>query len=368
MPTAQQLQLSPLAQFTSTGNLTPAEMEAALAEPSAYNNENISQVPIATMQQALAQEQQIASSNGMTPQEQAAIAQAEEAANTNTAGQRGAIAQDFAGRGVPQALIAAALQNQNAGQNAETMNMNALTAQANAANNGLTALNNEGNLASTLYGEEAGQANTVAAAQNALSQFNAANTQQANATNAANKQAANVYNTSNAQNISNQNVEGEQTAQEQNEVAAPQEAAQLALEKSGQQVAVNEAQANQQTAQGQQNAALTGSVIGAVGSAIAAADGGEIPPAPVVPATAFLRGGPVPGRAPMPGNNPANDVVPAKLSPGEFVVPRTAMANPAVRDFLAKNVPTPRPPSQAPHSSDIAALMKAMTMLRSGAA
>lgn len=38
-------------------------------------------------------------------------------------------------------------------------------------------------------------------------------------------------------------------------------------------------------------------------------------------------GGPVPGAAPMPGDHPANDVVPAKLSPGEVVVPRSAMTD-----------------------------------------
>lgn len=39
----------------------------------------------------------------------------------------------------------------------------------------------------------------------------------------------------------------------------------------------------------------------------------------------YRGGGPVPGKAPVPGDSPKNDIVDAKLSPGEGVVPRSAM-------------------------------------------
>ncbi len=46
-------------------------------------------------------------------------------------------------------------------------------------------------------------------------------------------------------------------------------------------------------------------------------------------------GGEVPGRAPVPGNSKANDVVPAKLSPGEIVIPRTHADDPAkAKEFI----------------------------------
>lgn len=41
----------------------------------------------------------------------------------------------------------------------------------------------------------------------------------------------------------------------------------------------------------------------------------------------FREGGEVPGDAPMAGDHPANDTVPAQLSPGELVVPRSAMSD-----------------------------------------
>lgn len=42
----------------------------------------------------------------------------------------------------------------------------------------------------------------------------------------------------------------------------------------------------------------------------------------------FMADGGVPGRAPVPGDSPANDLVPARLSPGEVVLPRTVSMAP----------------------------------------
>jgi hypothetical protein len=378
-PTADQLQLGPLEQYANAGDLAPALAEAAQTGPSAFGNENLSEVPFETMQKVLAQEDQIASSNGMTPQERAAIAQAEDSMNRSVAGQRGAIAADFAQRGIPASLISAALENGAVGQDSQQGYLNALNAEANAANNATAARSAEGSLAGQMYGQQAGQQNTVAEAQNALNQFNAANRQQTGLANQANKQAANTYNATTGQNVLDKNVSGENQRRVQNQVEAPQEAASLALQKGQELAGVGEAQAGQHTAAGQQAAGIFGGILGAganlggsamqagatnnLAGAIAAAEGGEIP-RPTVPPVNFLEGGAVPGRATVPGDDRRNDTVPARLSPGEFVVPRSAMARPDVRSFLAQNVPTPRPPS--PHPSDIAQIIKALAVLRGG--
>lgn len=53
----------------------------------------------------------------------------------------------------------------------------------------------------------------------------------------------------------------------------------------------------------------------------------------------YRSGGQVPGVAPMPGNSPKNDIVPAKLSPGEVVLPRTVVAQPqSIPNFVNKAV------------------------------
>lgn len=67
----------------------------------------------------------------------------------------------------------------------------------------------------------------------------------------------------------------------------------------------------------------------------------------------FTNGGPVPGQANVPGNSPANDTVKAKLSPGEVVVPRTAMSDDEEFDaFMEKFRPSkrekPNPDSDKP--------------------
>ena len=374
-PTAEQLKLSPLANYYSTGELSPALMQAAQAGPSAYDSQNLSTVPMSTMQQVLAKQMATANANGMTPQAQAQIAQAEQAMNRNVQGQRGAIEQNFAGRGVPQSLISAALQNQSVGQEAQQGYQNALQAQANMATQGQTALQNAGQLGGQMYGLQAGQANTVSAAQNALNQFNAANTQQANAQNQGANMAANTYNTQNQQTVANQNVGGRNQVQYQNQVEAPQQAANLALQKAGAMAGVGQAQAGAHTAAGQQQAALYGGLLGA-GATLGAgamapgpvvlgrAKGGMIPD-PNIPATPFVDGGQVPGHALVPGDSQRNDTVMAKLSPGEFVVPREAMSDPRIRNFLAQNVPTPKPPTA--HPSDIASILRALGTLREGA-
>lgn len=59
----------------------------------------------------------------------------------------------------------------------------------------------------------------------------------------------------------------------------------------------------------------------------------------------FRNGGQVPGIPKVPGDSPKNDVVPAKLSPGEIVLPRTVVQNPVkvpnfVKQTLTKEEPT----------------------------
>lgn len=379
VPTANDLQLSPLQQYYETGVLPTELMEAAQAGPSAFNSENLSKVPMSTMQQVLSRLDEIgAAGANMTPQEQAAIAEAEANINRNVAGQRGAISADFAQRGVPQSLISAALQNQSAGQEAQAGYRNALDARAAAAANAQNALAAEGGLAGQMFEQQADQANTVAAANDALNQFNAANRQQGNLANQAARQSANIYNTTNKQNVANQNVGNENERQLNNQVTAKTTAAQLALQKAGGVAGVNQAQAAAHQAAGQQEAGVWGGLIGA-GATLGAgamkpapvnnyyAEGGEVEderfPKPVVPAINFVDGGSVPGQPQVPGDSSRNDTVPARLSPGEFVVPRSAMARPDVRSFLANNVPTPRPPAEA-HPSDVASILKALHLLR----
>ena len=77
----------------------------------------------------------------------------------------------------------------------------------------------------------------------------------------------------------------------------------------------------------QSNAAATqklvGGLIGGAASAgMAVATGGASK------AVGMSEGGVVPGKAQVPGDSPANDTVPAMVSPGEIVIPRTSAISP----------------------------------------
>lgn len=77
----------------------------------------------------------------------------------------------------------------------------------------------------------------------------------------------------------------------------------------------------------------------------------------------FRNGGPVPGKAPVPGNSPANDTVHAKLSPGEVVVPRTAMSDDEEFDaFMEKFRPSRR---EKPNNSEQPMIVQALQNLSS---
>lgn len=52
----------------------------------------------------------------------------------------------------------------------------------------------------------------------------------------------------------------------------------------------------------------------------------------------FAGGGKIPGKAPMPGDHPANDKVRAMLSPGEIVIPRSITMHPDAPQLAAKFV------------------------------
>lgn len=144
-----------------------------------------------------------------------------------------------------------------------------------------------------------------------------------------------------------QGLTGQQVAQQQGALNA---GAQSAL--AGQQN-VYGMQANQNSANSgvaQQNAKSQagglGGVLSGIGSIIGLADGGSVPDsngpqsriARHLIEVSMKNGGRVPGKAQAPGDDKKNDTVPAMLSPGEIVVPRSAAKNPEKAAMFAAAV------------------------------
>jgi hypothetical protein len=398
-PTVQGLTLPQLQQYAVSQNMSPAQMQAFLQANNAYNTENIGQTGTAAQIAALNQLAGVANAGAAgTPVEQAQIAQALQQSNTNLAGQRGAIEQAAEARGVPPGLLAAALEQQNAGQSAMANNQAALQAQSQAYQTALNAMTQGANVGQGLQGQQNTQANTVAQAQNAMQQFNAANQQNAAAANAGYQQQANQYNTGMANTVGQANT-GLANQRTMYNTALPETVFQNQMQKA-QGLAEQENQlANTYTGQGQQQAGLISGLVGAGAKALnpgnsmafapasnmqgysqlagqglaSTPPGGSAQYAPQMSAGGYIEkyykggvtspipahydcgncmsagglcmkhGGAVPGQAKVPGDSPKNDTVHAQLSPGEYVVPRSIVQN---------------------HPEDVATLLQALQHLR----
>jgi hypothetical protein len=412
-PSQTQLTLPQLQSYVDAGLMTPAQMQAYLQQNNALATENTPQTGTAAQIAALNQLSGVANAGAAgTPVEQAQQAQTIQAMNEAVGGQRGAIEQAAEARGDPQALVQSALENQSVGQDAQQAYQNSLQSQAQAYQAALNAMSQGASVGQGLQGQQNMQANTVAQAQNAMQQFNAQNQQAASAANQNAQQQANEYNAQNAQNVSNANTQNvnERTAYN---AKIPQQMFENSMQKAQGQAGVNEQQAANQTQQGKQNSITSGGIgqsvgnlfsnsgglgslgsmfgggsAGAAGSATGSGAGGEAAGYGAVADAALMskgglvpghencfhegglcmkQGGMVPGKPKVPGDSIQNDVVTAKVSPGEAVIPRTAVQAhmPQVLSLLAGHGQPP--PAPAHHPEDIASLLQGMKKLRGAA-
>ena len=237
------------------GQLTPAEMQAAQVGSNAYNGIQTNGADQTAMNNALAQEQQVAGQGGETAIMKAQLNDVQQQLANQNAAQQSAIQNQAQQQGVANGGTAlAAKQLASQGNATAAANAGAGIA-ANAQAQALQALQNYGTMAQSQQAQQFGQQAQAANAQNAINAFNAGNTQQANATNAANQQSANTANFSTANNINaantgitNQNLMMPlQTAQQQFTNS-------LGQNKDTSDAMLNASKLNQQGAVNQQNA------------------------------------------------------------------------------------------------------------------
>lgn len=323
-----------LQQFKSAGNLSP-EMEQ-------YIQAGPSKVSAITEDPALKQKQMSAlellsqrATGGLNPEDRAKFAEIQsQVAKDNNARQQ-AIIQQAQQRGMSGsgAELAAALSNQQSGANQESQA--GLQLGATASQNALQAALQSGQLGGQVRQQDFNVNQARASAEDEMNRFNVQNktTQQARNVGAANQ--AQQYNLANAQNISNANTNQYNTElqrQNQAQVDDWNNKLRLASIKSG----AYQSQAGDFAKRAQDTANQYGQIGGALGSAAASYFSGGASDAAdkakgvgggkqALSSSAFAHGGIVPGKAPLPGDHPANDIVPAHLSPGELVLPRSIM-------------------------------------------
>jgi hypothetical protein len=363
-PTTQSMQYQ-LQKLVQAGVLTPQQAQTYLQSPNALQSENVDQTGTDAQQKSIAEMLSAADQGGLNPNEQAQMQSIIQGLNTQEKGANDAVVQNQAARGALTGgeTMAAQLEgNQAADVNANQLG---LGTASNAYTQMLNELTSAGAAGSALQGQQNTQANTVAAATNAINQFNTAQQQNEANFNTTNTNAAQAANVENAQNISNQNVANE-NAYSQYQAQLPQEVEQDQMQKAAAEAGVSENQASNDTTQGGQEAGLIGGVVGAAGKVgaayatpVKAAEGGEI--------HEYLNGGLVkadrPGeRALVKGNSPRNDRIPADLSEGEIVLPRSISQHPQPDKVMAflNRIRGPK----MPHPDDTAHVLQALGRFR----
>lgn len=358
-PTVEGLTLPELQKYVIAGVMTPAQAKAILQKSNAYDSIKTDPASREAEMTALSQMQEVASDDGMTPQMRAKIAAANDQAASQTQGSRAAILDSMAQRGIPTSLMGTAMQEAAGAQDSRTANLTATAAAGDAEKNALTAMANSGTLSGNIHAQDYGEASQKAAAQNAIDQWNAQNQTNVNETNANRKQQAVAYDTGVAQETSDRNTGGA-NARTQYNANLPETVFQNQLQKAGAEAGVSEKQADQSTAQGQQEAGLIGGILGGASQMGAAYYTGGA-------SEAMAEGGKVPGTPDVPGDSPRNDKVHAMLSPGEVVVPRTIAHDPnRVKQFVSHLLKQPKP-IRPMHPEDLHAMMEALNRRREAA-
>lgn len=385
-PTIQSEQVNNIPQETVQGTVTPEQIESVDQAPSAYNNVVLDPQSRQAVVNALTGYQSIADDGGLDANAKLGIQQAEDAATTQSRGEQGAIqnaAQAMGQGGGDFALVQRALSGQGASNTAATQGMQqAAEAEANRE----AALSALGTLGTNLNSSDFNQASTKAAAQNTINATNAGYQNAAKVGNVANNAAAQQYNVGNAQTVNANNTAANQNNAYYN-ASLPQQQFENELQKASGAAGVNTNQAS--AAQNSANG-ITGAIgkgVGAAGTVAANYYGGgagsmgtsnsakpvagntsssyyQMNSAANAPAgaTTFAKGGTVcyaqggmavphnhsicmemgghvAGDAQVPGNSEQNDTVPAMLSPGELVIPRSVPKNGPAMEAFAQNAP-----------------------------
>lgn len=371
-PTKGELTLPELEQYVEAGLLSPEQYQAILANPEAYNDS------IAATQDnsgsnaqkaALQQLSGIVNSGGSTAINEANLRNNIDTTNQAMKGARGAIQQNAQERGVSGGGLEFISQLMNEQSNADTANRGAVQAGADNAKLALEALTQSGQMGGQMQGQANQMSQAQAEAAQQIAQYNSQLQSQANQYNNQQANQAQQMNLANAQDVSNKNV-GNANMRTQYNTQLPQQIFQNDMTKAGATADAYGKQGALNQQQAQQDNAFTGNLMGTgaqiLGTMYGGPAGGMAAKAAMDTTsngynqnaanqrkrtTGYAHGGEVQCYAEggevhdhqicmaaggmaqeqdgmIPGDHPENDVIDAKLSPGEIVLPRSVAQSP----------------------------------------
>ncbi len=378
VPSIAQLTLPELQKYVQAGVLTPQQYQAISADPNAYQSiaSQADQSGVNAQKSALQELGGIVQAGGSTPINQANLLNNVNQTNQAMQAARGGIEENAQQRGVAGGGLEFISKLMNEQSNAQNANTGAVNAAADNARLALQAMTQQGQLGGQMQGQANQQAQAQAQAAQQIAEYNSQLQSAANQYNTQNANAAQEANLGVAQGVSDKNV-GNQNYRTQYNAGLPQQQYQDQMQKA-QGIAGaygNLGNLKQQQAAGQNQ--FIGGLIGAgatlggdylMGQGMGAMKSGALPKgsgygsgpsAASYDTQADMRrqtlgyahggevqcyaqggevhdhqlcmkaGGPVPGEdAPMPGDDTANDTVPAMLSPHEIVLPRSVTQSP----------------------------------------
>ncbi len=368
VPSIAQLTLPELQKYVQAGVLTPQQYQAISADPNTYQSiaSQADQSGTNAQKSALQELGGIVQAGGSTPINQANLLNNVNQTNQAMQAARGGIEENAQQRGVAGGGLEFINKLMNEQSSAQNANSGAVNAAADNARLALQAMTQQGQLGGQMQGQANQQAQAQAQAAQQIAEYNSQLQSAANQYNTQNANAAQASNLEQAQNVSNQNV-GNQNYRAQYNAGLPKQEYEMQMGKAGKLADAygNMGKLKQDQAAGQNQfmgglldtAAniYTGGAYGAVKSG-AKTYGGKNGPDPKYDTNQYSplgyahggevqcyaqggevhdhqlcmkAGGPVPGDdAPMPGDDTANDTVPAMLSPHEIVLPRSVTQSP----------------------------------------
>lgn len=362
-PELSDLQIQ-LDKYVQAGTITPQEAEVAMLGSNAFNDVVTDPSYVGAQKQALQQMQQIATEGGMTAIDKAQLNDITNELNQRNRSHNEATMEQARQRGMGGSDITTVNQLINEQANADRAANQGLGVAAQAQARALAAMQAAGQQGGALEAQSYGEQAEKAKAANAIDLFNKQALNQTNLYNTDNANKAQAANLANAQSISNANTgtanankeyNAQQVQQQFNDAMAKAQGVAgtyNAWANDAQEQAARETGADMGLTSGllQGGATLVGEAFGGPAGATVAntvfapknptedkyntqytrgySEGGEVDTEKEMCCNqggmCMKHGGKVPGEAKVAGDSPKNDTVPAKLSPGEIVVPRSA--------------------------------------------
>lgn len=357
-PALKDLQVQ-LDRYVSAGRLTPEQAEAQLLSSNAFNDIATDPSYTGAAKQALQQLQTIGSEGGMTAIDKAQLQDITNQQNQQAKSRNESVMQQARERGMGGSDISTVNQLLNEQSAADRASQQGTQVAANAQLRALQAIQGAGQMGQSIQAQQFGQEAEKAKAANAIDVFNKQTLNQQNLFNTQTANQAQAANLANDQSIANANTQTGNLNKTYN-ADAVQKQYQDALQKAQGVSGVFNSWANDATAQKARETGadmgITSGLIQTGATALGGAFGGPVgagvanqtfkprnPTEDAFNAEYMSKGGEVPGKAPVSGDSPKNDVIDAKLSPGEVVVPRSAMSEDEEFDkFLEKFRPSNR--------------------------